>query len=293
VPSVVIAQCREPAFDLRQRERLHVRCQAQRHLAQRQVDGRAARLALAQVEPGAQRAVAFAEIERQRDVAAQLAHVGARQVGVQRAAPVPPVARVAQQRLGEAAAQREPLAPFGGRRRIEPQLVPAQAVAHDQLHVGERQRRRVVLLVGPAQRAAADHELGLLEEPVGGAAVVAGARPAEVEAGDEHPPVGVAPRLELRPLDEQLLEAQLQGEQRARRQRGDDPRQLEGGPLLAVLQHDVAQLQRRRPAAGLYVDVANKHRNAQRLAGPLGDLRTPLVDVRQNPPVQCQPGDKQ
>ena len=57
------------------------------------------RLAVLQLEPAAQRAVAFAQLERQGDVAAQLAQLGARQVGVDPAAPAPPVAAAREQRL--------------------------------------------------------------------------------------------------------------------------------------------------------------------------------------------------
>jgi hypothetical protein len=87
--------------------------------------------------------------------------------------------------------------------------VVAQAVAHHQVHLGQRQRRRAALLVGPLQRAAADHELGLFEEPVGGGAVVA-AGAAEVEAGDEQPATWITPDLEVRAVDQQLLETQLE-----------------------------------------------------------------------------------
>ena len=46
-------------------------------------------------------------------------------------------------------------------------------------------------------------------------------------------------------------------------------------------------------AAGANVDASDLHGNAEREARARGDARTPFVDVRQNPPVQCQPGDKQ
>ena len=50
------------------------------------------------------------------------------------------------------------------RRRVEADLVVAQAVADDQLDVGERERLGAARLVDPAQRAGADHELVLPED---------------------------------------------------------------------------------------------------------------------------------
>src|SRR6185312_15187022 len=114
------------------------------------------RLAVLEVEPAAQRAVALAQLERQRNATAQLAQVGARQLDIGAAAPLPPLARAREERLREAAAQAETVAPAGRRRRVDPHVVLAQAVADDELDVGERERRRVARLVDPAQRAGAD-----------------------------------------------------------------------------------------------------------------------------------------
>ena len=283
----------ETPFDLFEADRIDLARQAQRDFAQREVDGRVLRLAVVHVEPGTQRAVAFAQFERQRDVAAQLAHVGARHFGVDQAAPMPPVAAVAEQRLGEASARAETLAPRGRRRRVEAHLVAAQAVANDDLHVGERERRPVALLVGPAQRPAANDELSLPEEPVGGAVVLRVVRCAEVEPGDEQVALPVAPHFELRPVDQQLLEAHFEREQRARRQRSDDARQRERGAFLRIEKHDVVQLDGRHPATRANADRANLHRNTEHAARSSFDLGAPLRDVRQNPPVKCQPGEKQ
>ena len=79
----------------------------------------------------------------------------------------------------------------------------AQAVADDQLDVGERERLGGARLVDPAQRAGADHELVLPEEPVGGRVVVGAAlRAREVEAGDADAAALVAPHVEARAVDQ-------------------------------------------------------------------------------------------
>jgi hypothetical protein len=82
---------------------------------------------------------------------------------------------------------------------------------------------------------------------------------AEVEPGDADVACRVAPDVERRRVDQQLLEARLEGEQRARRDRRGDPRQAEGDPLLGVEHLDLAQLERRHPAARTHLDCADLH----------------------------------
>ena len=79
----------EPALQLLQVQRLQRRAEPHRHRTQREVERGLARRAVAEVDPGAQRAVAFAQLERQREVAAQLRRIGLRELGEQRAAPAP------------------------------------------------------------------------------------------------------------------------------------------------------------------------------------------------------------
>ena len=278
----------DAALDLLEAERLDVACQPQRHRAQRQVDGGAVRFAVADLDPGAQRAVAFGQLERQLDMPAQLAHVGARQVGVDLAAPAPPVAGARQQRLRHARHQTEAITPgrVGGRRQA--QLMAAQAVAHHQFDLAQRQRRRLAQLVGPAQGRAANHPLALLEEPVAGRSVV-GPGGAEVEPRDVDATLRIAPRLELGAVDIELREAQFEGQQRARRERGDDARQGQCRTLLRVVNDDVAQLDAGHPPARSNLERADRHGRAQGPARRGLDAGAPLVDVRQNPPMQDQP----
>ena len=277
----------DAARDLLELERLDALVEAQRDGAQREVDGSARRLAVLQLEPAAQRAVAFAQLERQRHPAAQLAEIGARQVDVHPAAPAPPIAAAREQRLREAAAHAEAIAPARRRRGVEPDVVLAQAVAHHQLDVGERERRRIAGLVDPAQRAGADHELLLAKEPVGGDVVVGRAlRACEVEAGDADAAALVASHVEAGTVDEQLREARLERQQRARRQRREHARQRQRDALLGIEDADVAKLHRRNPAARVRRDRADPDRRAEHAAGARFDLRAPLLDVRQNQPVK-------
>ena len=163
----------------------------------------------------------------------------------------------------------------------------AQAVAYDELDVGERERRRIAGLVDPAQRAGADHELVLLEEPVGGHVVVGGARRVdEVEPADPDAAALVAAHVQARAVDEQLREARLERKHRARRQRREDARQLERDALLGVVDANVAQLDRGHPAARVCRDRTDLDRGADHGARARLDLRAPLLDVRQTLPVK-------
>ena len=283
----------QPALDLLEGERVDRLRQPKRHRAQRHVDGRGLRLPVLQFEPAAQRTHALAQLEGQRHVLAQRVQVGARQARIGVATPAPPVATARQQRLGEAGADVEAVAPFGRWRGVEMEVVLQQAVADHQLHVAQHQRRGSALLVGPAQRAAADHELVLLEEPVGDRVAVAAVVAADIEPRHKVAALRVAPQLELRAVDQQLFEAQFQRKQRARRDRGEDARQAERRPLFCVEHDHVAQLQRRHPATRPHLDLADANGYPQGLAGPCFDRLTPLLDVGQNRPVQGQPGDQQ
>jgi len=123
--------------------------------------------------------------------------------------------------------------------------------------------------------------------PVGGHVVVAGVRRVdEVEAADADAPVLVAPHVEARAVDEQLREARLERQHRACRERREDPRQLERDALFGVVDADVAQLDRRHPAARVRRDRADLDRGANHRTRARLDLRAPLFDVRQNQPVK-------
>ena len=169
----------------------------------------------------------------------------------------------------------------------------AQPVAHHEQHIGQHQRRRAALLVVPAQRAPANDEFMLAEQPVGRARIGAARRPAEIEAGHLQPALRVAANFELRTVNQQLLEAQLERQQRARRQRRHHARQAQCRLCAGVQQDHVTQLEGRRPAARSHADAADANRHAERLTGPLFDGPTPVFDVGQNAPVQGQPGQQQ
>ena len=291
--AVGVALALEAAFEFFEAQALDLVAQTQRDGAQRNIDDRVDRLAVLHVEPAAQRADPLAQLERQGHMLAQRVHIGARQAGVQRAAPAPPVTTAREQRLRQPADKTEALAPVGRRRRIEAHLVLAQAVAKHQLHIAQRKRRGAALLVEPAQRAAAHDDLVLLEEPVGGGAAMAAVGAAEIEAGDEDAAARVTAHIELGAVDQQLLEAQFERQQGTRRNRREHAWQAQRRLLPRVEQQHLLQLERRHPATGPNLDPADAHRHAEHPAGLRLERAAPLLDVGQNPPMKSQPGDQQ
>ena len=89
-------------------------------------------------------------------------------------------------------------------------------------------------------------------------------RGGEVEPGDADAAALVAPHVEARAVDQELLEARLEREQRARRERREDARQAQRDALLGVEDADVAQLDRRHPAARVRLDRADAHGRPER-----------------------------
>ena len=273
---------------------LEIARQAHRHVLHRGVQRQRLRQGLVPVDPGAQRGLAVLQIHRQIDLLAQAVHIDLRQVGIERAFPALPVAGPRQQRAACQRPQREALAPIGRRRGVQAELMLPPGIAHHQQHIPQLQRRRAAQLVHPAQHAAPDHELMLLEQPVGRRAAVhrsAGfGRPAaQVQPGHMPAAAGVAPHLQPRILDQQLRKAQAQRQQRRHRQRRRHAWQAQGLAAPAVAQHHIVQREGRHPAGALGFDAADLHRMPERAAGLRLHLRAPIIQAGQNHPVQSQP----
>ena len=292
--AAVLPLGREPPFQRGQRHGREVGAQLHRHIAQRCVQRQGLGQALVPIYPGAQGGLALLKGHWQVKVLAQLRHVRTRQVGVQRALPALPVAGAGQQRAAGLAHDGKAIAPIGGRRGVQPQLVPAAPVAHHQLHIAQLQWRRGALFVDPAQRAAPDQQLVLFKEPVGCGRAVhrAGAFGVHVEAAHEPASRCIAPHFQPGAVDQQLLKAQPQCQQGGHRHRGRYLRQPQGLAPAGVTQHHIAQGEGRYPARAVHADLADLHRMPQGLRGLCLDARTPLVQSGQNQPMQCKPGRK-
>src|SRR6185369_16930604 len=91
-------------------------------------------VAASDVGPSPHGTVAIADLDAEIRVAPQLRNIDVGKVGVGLAVPFMPVAVMGgQQRLAKQAAYAEAFAPRGGWRRVQPQGVPARAVAHDEV----------------------------------------------------------------------------------------------------------------------------------------------------------------
>ena len=275
-------------------QRLQGRRQAHRDVAHRGLQRQRQRQRLVPVDPGPQRGLAMLQADRQVHMLAQAVDIHLGQVGIQRALPALPVAGPRQQRAARQRAQRETLAPAGRRGGVQAELMPAPGVAHHQQHVVELQRRSTTQLVHPAQHAAADHQLVLLEQPVGRSAAIhrriaRGLGQVDIQPGHMPAALGVAPHLQARVLDQQLLEAQAQRQQGRHRQRRRHLRQAQCLAPTRIAQHHVLQHQGRHPAGALGGDAADLHRMPECAAGLCFQLRAPFVQPGQNQPMQAQP----
>ena len=196
----------------------------------------------------------------------------------------------AQERRAELAAQRETIAPWGRGRGVEPHVVAPMAIAQHQIDLRERQRRRAALLVGPAHGAAADGDFLLRKQPVGRAAVAAavvGRVAAERHARHEDAPARIAPHIQLRAFQIQLLEAEL--EQRSRRNGRDHARQAQRLAALGVEQGDILQLDGGNQPVRAGGQRADAHGNPQSPHGPGFQRRTEISDSRHNPAMKHAP----
>ncbi|MCY1366371.1 hypothetical protein D9M69_532640 [compost metagenome] len=93
----------------------------------------------------------------------------------------------------------------------------------------------------------------------------------------------IAPHVDLRPLDVELLE--IEAPQRARRHAGHHPHEAQGFPLLGVVQHHVAQFEDGKEAIGTRGDRPDAHGYPDGLAGLCLESATVIADSRHNPRV--------
>ena len=169
-------------------------------------------------------------------------------------------------------------------------MTPALVAQHQQ-HVAQLQGRGGAQLVDPTQHATPDHDLVLVETPVDRRrAFNPGVGGRHVQAGHMPAALGIAPHFQPGILDQQLLKAQLERQQRRHRQRGRHLRQAQGLAALRVAQHHIVQHKGRHPARAMHRNFTQLHRMPERAAGLRLDARTPIVQTGQNQPVQREPG---
>jgi hypothetical protein len=110
----------------------------------------------------------------------------------------------------------------------------------------------------------------------------------KIKPGHINAAVFVASNVEFRAVNIELLKTKPH--QRARRQCGQDARQVQGFSTLRIKQLDIGELERGDHAGRVRRDGANAHRYLQHLGGLGLELRTKLTDSRHNQPMQRTPG---
>jgi len=279
---------RDPAADLGQVQLRQLAAELGADVGQPDVGREAGQPGLVQADPGAQRALAAGQLERIVEVILPGRQVGAAQFGVQLALPQRQVGDAGgEARMGEIGAQVERLAERGRRRGLQRHAVRVPAVQQRHVDVLERQFGRAALLVGPVQAAFADHDLALLEDPVG-ALAVARLRVVEHDAGHRQLAVGHAPHVEFGADDLERLEARLARRHAPPRHGGRHARQRQQLAALGVAQYHVAEEQIRPQAAPGRVDARDRDLVAERAAGQALDIALVVVDVRQDRITQHQ-----
>ena len=119
--------------------------------------------------------------------------------------------------------------------------MPPGAVAQNQVHIGQLERRRAAQLVGPAQLAVKNRDLGLGKHPVGGRVVTAAAAALDGKARDVDLAFCIAAHIELGTVQVQLLETEMQ--KRAWRDRRHHLRKAQCLTTARVKQLHIGELQ--------------------------------------------------
>ena len=177
-----------------------------------------ARLAFRKLEPDAQRALAAGDLRRQRQPFAPRGDVGVVEPHEQAAFRLLPVL---QRRGREIAAQVQRGGELGRRRAFEPETMAAEPALQAQLDAIEDELRGIALIVVPGDQRVADHDLRLVQDPLGEPQIVGRLRRIDLDSRHVQDAGAVAPDREPWAVDDELLQAQL--EQGQRRPRDDEP----------------------------------------------------------------------
>ena len=196
---------------------------AQAHFSQGHIGRGTPHPSAVDIHPQPGRALATHQFNGQVHVWAQGVHIGVWQLSVELAHPLPPVGSADEQAVAKAAAQAGALAQLGRQRGVQPEVVPAQAVAQHEVHVLQHQGRCTPPLIHPTQLAGADRKLTLCQQPIRGRLPpdhLLGVLVVQRQAPHPNASGRIPADLQGRTLDQQLLEAQLQAEQGLQRQGG-------------------------------------------------------------------------
>ena len=252
---VAVAQ---PAFGVGQRNVGQILGQPHVGVAHREIGRHAADPPLGEFEPGAQ-AAGTVGIERVIDPLAPGAKVGVVEAGVNLASPLARLCRIAAPQIAPHVEGRRK-----ARRRLghQPETVACAAVFEAEFEFVEHQ------FVGPAQRVAplqagvADHDLALVEQPLG--EVAAPAIGFHRQTGDGNLPVGLTADRQIRRIDLQAPQAQAEQQQRTPGRFGFDVTERQGRLARRILDGQAADPEARTQARPLGGQTGDFHRQTDR-----------------------------
>ena len=187
-------------------------------VAQLEIGDDLARLAVSELEPDAHRALPARNLLGQRQPLPPCSDVRVVEAHEHPALASLPVAK---RHVLQIAAHVDRRGKSRRRRSPQSEAVPAEAVFHPELHAVQNELRGVAQVVVPGDQRIAYHDLALLHDPVGERRFAVGLRGIEFHARNLQMTGSVAADRKPRPLDDELLQPQL--EQRHRGPRNDEP----------------------------------------------------------------------
>ena len=193
-----------------------------------------------------------------------------------------------QESLAESALQADALAPGLGRVRVKSDVVAAQAIAHQQTHIGPLHRRLLQPVVDPAHLTLQDAQFGLAQQPICESRRLARTK---IDTGHTPSAVGIAPHFQHRAIQLDALQRQLQ--QGGGRQTGPQLGQVQHLVALGIAQHEIRDLERRHQTIGDRAELTDADLHAPGLGSGVFDFGPPVDDSRHNQKMQSETGQQQ
>jgi hypothetical protein len=241
------------------------------------------RLAAGHVEPHAYRALArFDRLEHRQPLPPQ-PDVGIVEAGIEAALDI---AQVLERCRGDVAAQVDRRRQGGGRGSDEAEPQMPEALLDAQGDAVEHELRRAVQVVGPRYECVAHDDFALAQDPVREPAVGAALDlRIDLEARDLEPSLRVAADRKLGPLDRQLLEPQIERDERGPRDQHVHLRQQEhrrARGLRTIADGEARDGQAGVPSIPAAGDRLDGHRLAELLRELLCDPPAILLEARKD-----------
>ena len=162
----------------------------------------------------------------------------------------------------------------------------AAAVAHEEVHVGQGQGRRVAQLIVPAHLGIADNDFTLRQQPAG--EPLAGGLGIEPEAGNIDGAPLIPSNVQMRLVEEKGMKAQGAERKRVPRQGAGHRGQRQGYATLAVIELQIGQREVGSQALPARIDAADADALADTARYSLRDQLRMILDLRQDPEAQRQ-----